>query len=294
MSSLFELRDLSYAYPDGSIGLDGCSLRIERGSRNALLGANGSGKTTLMQHLNGLLKPRTGSVYLDGAALDYSRRGLHALRCRVGFVFQNPDHQLFSASVREDVSFGPLNLDLDEATVRRRADEALRAVGMLELAARPVHHLSFGQKKRVCLAGVLAMQPDVLVLDEPHAGLDSAMRDELMSLLDALAARGITIVLSTHDVDFAYRWADQIHLMSGGRCSASFRATQLLAQRDALQAAGQPLPEVVEIHGALVACGLVAAGVPPRRLSALSAMLSNTGIAKSLGTADDALSGSVN
>lgn len=296
MSPLFELREVSHTYPDGSIGLDGCSMQIVRGSRNALLGANGSGKTTLMQHLNGLLRPGGGSIHFDGAPLDTSRRGLHALRCRVGFVFQNPDRQLFSASVREDVSFGPLNLDLDEATVRHRVDEALRAVGMLEQAARPVHHLSFGQKKRVCLAGVLAMQPDVLVLDEPNAGLDAAMRDELMSLLDDLAARGITILLSTHDVDFAYRWADQIHLMSGGRCSASFPVTQLPAQRDALQAAGQRLPEVVELHAALVACGLVAAGAPPRRLSELPAMLTArlsgtlaaTGTAINQGTADAA------
>ena len=208
---LLEALSLSHRYADGSLGLDGCSLAIRRGSRNALLGANGSGKTTLLMHCNGLLQPSAGSLRFAGAPLDRSRAGLAALRRRVGLVFQNPDRQLFSASVVEDVSFGPLNLGLDEATVRGRVGEALAAVGMVEHANRPVHHLSFGQKKRVCIAGVLAMQPEVLLLDEPMAGLDAAMQHELLAVLDRLAGQGITIVLSTHDVDFAYRWADDIH-----------------------------------------------------------------------------------
>lgn len=270
---LLEAVSLSHRYADGSLGLDGCSLSIRRGSRNVLLGANGSGKTTLLMHCNGLLQPSAGSLRFAGAPLDMSRAGLAALRRRVGLVFQNPDRQLFSASVVEDVSFGPLNLGLDEATVRGRVAEALAAVGMAEQANRPVHHLSFGQKKRVCIAGVLAMQPEVLLLDEPMAGLDAAMQHELLAVLDRLAGQGITIVLSTHDVDFAYRWADDIHLLAAGRCLASFAAAELPAQAEALRQAGQPLPAVVALQGALAARG-IAAGAPARSLDALLAQLS--------------------
>jgi len=270
---LLEALSLSHRYADGSLGLDGCSLAIRRGSRNALLGANGSGKTTLLMHCNGLLQPSAGSLRFAGVPLDMSRAGLAALRRRVGLVFQNPDRQLFSASVVEDVSFGPLNLGLDEATVRTRVAEALAAVGMAEQANRPVHHLSFGQKKRVCIAGVLAMQPEVLLLDEPMAGLDAAMQHELLAVLDRLAGQGITIVLSTHDVDFAYRWADDIHLLAAGRCLASFAAAELPAQAAALKQAGQPLPAVVALQGALAARG-IAAGAPARSLDALLAQLS--------------------
>ena len=271
MSLLLEACALSHVYPDGSVGLDGCSLTIRSGSRNALLGSNGSGKTSLLQHFNALLQPTAGGVRFAGQPVDYSRGGLNALRRRVGLVFQNPDRQLFSASVIEDVSFGPLNLGLDEATVRRRVDDALAAVGLRELADKPVHHLSFGQKKRVCIAGVLAMQPDVLLLDEPMAGLDATMQVELQALLDTLAGRGITIVLSTHDVDFAYRWADDVHLLAAGRCLASFAAADLPQHVLSLRAAGQPLPAVVELHRALAAHGL--AGEAPRSLDALHLQL---------------------
>lgn len=270
---LLEALSLSHHYAEGSRGLDGCSLAIRHGSRNALLGANGSGKTTLLQHFNGLLRPHSGSLRFAGAPLDTSRAGLSALRRRVGLVFQNPDRQLFSASVVEDVSFGPLNLGLDDATVRHRVAEALAAVGMTDYADRPVHHLSFGQKKRVCIAGVLAMHPDVLLLDEPMAGLDTAMQAELLAVLDRLAGQGITIVLSTHDADFAYHWADDIHLLAKGRCIASFPASELPAQAAAMHQAEQAMPSIVALYRALAARGVVSGNVP-RSLDALLAALS--------------------
>lgn len=269
---LLELAGVSYAYADGSVGLAGCSLAIGRGSRNALIGANGSGKTTLFQHANGLLRPQAGQVSYGGQAVDYGRAGLRRLRSRVGMVFQNPDHQLFSASVREDVSFGPLNLGLSDAAVRRRVDAALEAVGMAAAADKAVHHLSFGQKKRVCIAGVLAMEPELLVLDEPMAGLDHGMQDELLAILDGLHGRGITLLLATHDIDFAYGWADAIHLMAAGRCVASLAAADLPAQGERLAAVGLPLPAVVAIHRVLAAKGLVP-HQPPRSASELLAGL---------------------
>ena len=265
---------VSYRYDDSRPGgLCDCSLSIAPGSRNALLGANGSGKTTLLQHTIGLLKPHSGRIRFAGEPLDYGRSGLTALRRRVGLVFQNPDRQLFSANVFEDVSFGPLNLGLDDATVRRRVTEALAAVAMSEYADCPVHHLSFGQKKRVCIAGVLAMQPDLLLLDEPMAGLDAAMQAELLAVLAGLSAQGITIVLSTHDVDFAYRWADAIHVLAEGRCVASFAAADLPAHAATLASAGQALPAVLGLQQTLQQRGLLAADVRPRSLEALLAEL---------------------
>lgn len=271
--ALLQFEQVAYRYPDGSIGLDGCSLGIRAGSRNALLGANGAGKTTLFQHANGLLQPQGGIVRYAGTPVDHSRAGLRRLRTDIGLVFQNPDRQLFSASVREDVSFGPLNLGLDIDTVRQRVDAALDAVGLGHAADKAVHNLSFGQKKRVCIAGVLAMEPKLLILDEPMAGLDNAMREELLSVLNGLHAKGITLLLATHDIDFAYRWADDIHLMAGGRCTASFASTALPAREDDLTAAGLPSPQVIALHRALVARGLLTATPLPRSQRELVALL---------------------
>lgn len=273
MIPLLEVRGLSHRYPDGRHGLRDCSLALQAGSRNALLGANGSGKTTLLQHLNGLLRPSGGQLLLAGQPFDYSRAGLTALRRRVGIVFQNPEQQLLAATVFEDVSFGPLNLGLEAAQVRGRAVAALEAVGLAGLADQPVQSLSHGQKKRVCIAGVLAMEPDLLLLDEPMAGLDAAMQEELLAVLEQLAGRGVSLLLSTHDVDFAYRWADAIHLLQGGCCIASFAAGELPEQSAVLQAAGQPLPAVLPLHRHLVEQGLLAAGPVPRSLAALQAAL---------------------
>lgn len=273
---LLELHQVSYRYPDGSLGLNDCSLAIRRGSRNVLIGANGAGKTTLFQHANGLLRPQTGVVRYAGAAVDYGRAGLRRLRSRVGLVFQNPDRQLFSASVAEDVSFGPLNLGLDTASVRRRVADALAAVGMGEFGGRPVHNLSFGQKKRVCIAGVLAMQPELLILDEPMAGLDHAMQQELLAVLDELHGRGITLLLATHDIDFAYRWAERIHLMAAGRCTATLAASELGSHGAELAAVGLPLPEIITLQRALAGQGLLPAGARPRCAADLLAALNQT------------------
>jgi len=212
--------------------------------------------------------------------VDYRRSGLRQLRSKVGMVFQNPDRQLFSASVLEDVSFGPLNLGLNVATARQRVSAALQAVGMAAFADKPVHNLSFGQKKRVCIAGVLAMEPELLILDEPMAGLEHAMQEELLAVLENLHARGITLLLATHDIDFAYAWADQIHLMVAGRCSASLPAANLATAGDtlstagdALSAAGLPLPGVIELQHRLKKLGVLPSDAWPRKISDLLALL---------------------
>lgn len=269
INNILALKDVRYRYPDGSVGLDGCSLNIRHGSRIALLGANGAGKTTLFLHLNGILRPQTGTVSYDGAPLNYSRHDLHSLRSRVGLVFQNPDSQLFSASVREDVSFGPLNLGLDNGTVRDRVEEALKAVGMTACADKPVHNLSYGQKKRVCIAGVLAMRPKVLVLDEPMAGLDVAMQAELTQILERLHREGMTIIIASHDMDFAYQWADTIAILVNGRCADTLDAKSIPENLAQLAAYGLGVPRVAELYEALGACGLADNGMIPPRSHAL-------------------------
>ena len=266
---LLEFDNVGFHYPDGNMGLDGCSLNIRRGTRNALLGANGAGKTTLFLHANGLLRSQSGTVRYAGQAIDTSRAGLRQLRSAVGLVFQNPDQQLFSASVREDASFGPLNLGLDVDTVRQRVSAALQDVGIEDLADRPVHNLSFGQKKRVCIAGVLAMAPQLMILDEPMAGLDHAMRAELLTVFDRLHAQGITLFLATHDIDFAYRWADRVHVMARGQCTASFDAADLAEQSEALSSAGLPIPGIIELQRQLAAQGLLTDEQSPRSVNEL-------------------------
>ncbi len=255
ISAILSLADVSYSYPDGTHALSSCSLTIRRGARTAVLGANGAGKTTMFLHLNGILRPSAGQLQWEGTPLDYSRNGLRMLRSRVGLVFQNPDSQLFSASVREDVSFGPMNLGLTDKNVRERVEEALHAVGMTEAADKPVHNLSYGQKKRVCIAGVLAMKPEIIVLDEPMAGLDATMQEEFTAVLERLHGSGITIVVATHDLDFAYGWADQAIVMRAGRVLAHGAPREVLLQKDVQDELGA-VPLVAEISRQLSLLGI--------------------------------------
>jgi cobalt/nickel transport system ATP-binding protein len=197
-------------YERGRRVLDGASLTVPAGRRLAVLGANGSGKTTLLRCLSGALRPSAGVVALDGRPLEHSRRGLRAHRQEVQLVLQDPDDQLFSASVAQDVSFGPLNLGLAEHDVRARVEEALRLLAVSPLAGRPTHQLSYGERKRVAIAGAVAMRPCVLLLDEPTAGLDPSAVAETLAALARLQEHDSTVVMSTHDVDLALRWADEV------------------------------------------------------------------------------------
>ncbi|MBN9757708.1 ATPase component CbiO of energizing module of cobalt ECF transporter [Pseudonocardia sp. Ae406_Ps2] len=217
MTAVLEARGLVFAYPDGPVVLDGADLAVDPGRRLAVLGPNGGGKTTLFRLLLGLLAPAAGEVLLDGEPVRRTRRGLVRLRESAQLVLQDPDDQLFSADVAQDVSFGPLNLGLDGAEVDARVHDALAAVGIADLADRPTHRLSFGQRKRVAIAGALAVRPRVLVLDEPTAGLDPAGVEELVVVLEDLQRAGTAVVLSTHDVDLAHRWADDVAVVARGR-----------------------------------------------------------------------------
>ena len=233
MSALLEFDDLHYTFPGSAIpALRGASLSIASGQRIALLGRNGAGKSTLLLHANGILRPAAGQVRLDGAPLEYTRRGLLRVRRQVGLVFQNPDDQLFSASVLQDISFGPMNLGLSIADVRRRVAEAADLCGISNLLDRPTHALSGGQKSLVALAGVLAMAPRVLLVDETTSGLDPWMRHQIFAIFDRLVEQGVTVLLATHDLTVARQWADTVVVMHEGRVVASAPPMQVFADPD--------------------------------------------------------------
>jgi cobalt/nickel transport system ATP-binding protein len=226
-----EVQGLAYAYPDGHQALYGVDLRIERGERVALLGPNGAGKTTLVLHLNGILTAGAGSVHVAGLPVEPAN--LREIRRRVGIVFQDPDDQLFMPTVRDDVAFGPANLGLRGDDLDRRVRTALDQVGMGDHAGRPPHHLSFGQRRRVAVATVLAMEPEILVLDEPSSNLDPASRRELAEIVTGL---DLTVLMVTHDLPYALQLCPRSVVLSDGVIVADDATPALLAD-DALLAA---------------------------------------------------------
>jgi cobalt/nickel transport system ATP-binding protein len=223
------VEDVAFAYPDGHQALFGVDLRIEPGERVAVLGPNGAGKTTLVLHLNGILRPGRGAITVAG--LPVTKPNLREIRSRVGIVFQDPDDQLFMPTVGEDVAFGPRNLGLPEAEVTTRVAAALEQVGMAGYADRPPHHLSFGQRRRVAVATVLSMHPEVLVLDEPSSNLDPAGRRELAEVLEALP---VTLLMVTHDLPYAMQLCPRSVVLDGGVVVADGRTRDLLADQPLL------------------------------------------------------------
>ncbi len=234
---VLDLSGVRFEYPDGHRALDGVDLHVHPGERVALLGPNGAGKTTLVLHLNGILVPQSGSVTVSG--LPVSRENLAEIRRRVGLVFQDPDDQLFMPTVRADVGFGPSNLGLRGPELDARVAAALEQVGMLDFIDRPPHHLSFGQRRRVAVATVLAMEPSILVLDEPSSNLDPASRRELAEIVTRLP---VTVLMVTHDLPYAAQLCERAVILSGGRIVADGRTAAILGDQDLLAANRLELP----------------------------------------------------
>lgn len=233
---VLQVTDLHFNYPDGHIALQGVSLHLIEGDKVALVGPNGAGKSTLMLHLNGILTGRGG---LSIAGLPMDEKNLPVIRAAVGLVFQNPDDQLFSPTVFEDVAFGPLHMGLSEAEVRERVDEALEQVRMSKYKDRLSHHLSVGEKKRIAIATVLSMHPKILVLDEPSAGLDPRARRSLIHLLRDLP---ITMLVSTHDMAMVKELFPRTVVMDEGRIVADGNTTDILSDGPLLESHGLEMP----------------------------------------------------
>ena len=244
---MLEVKNIKYSYNKDYQALKGVSLKVEEGEMVALLGKNGAGKSTLFLHLNGIFEPDEGQVFIEGEELKYDKKSLLKFRQKVGIVFQNPDDQIFAPTVEEDVAFGPLNLGLPMEEVQRRVTEALARVGMSGFEKKAPHHLSGGQKKRVAIAGILAMKPKIMVLDEPTAGLDPQGVTDLSKLLKELNDEGITIIISTHEVNLVPNYAQRVFVLVDGLLIAEGTPKEIFAQPEILEKANLEVPIVTEL-----------------------------------------------
>ncbi len=244
---ILETFNLSFTYPDETQALKKINLQIKKGEKVAIMGANGAGKSTLFSHFNGLKEPTEGYLKIDNEVMEYDKQSLLKVRQKVGVVFQNPDDQLFAPSVREDVAFGPMNLGLDLDEVDRRVDEALELVNMSGFEDKAPHHLSGGQQKRVSIAGILAMYPEIMILDEPTAGLDPQGVDQVLYILDYLNDKGMSLVVSSHDVEMITEFADRVIVLHEGEIIAEGTTEEVFSNHQLLEKAHLKPPKSSEI-----------------------------------------------
>jgi cobalt/nickel transport system ATP-binding protein len=236
--------NLHYTYPDGTRALNGIDFEARRGKKTAIIGPNGSGKSTLFLHFNGLYRPTAGGVYVNGAEI--TDKNIDAVRRTVGLVFQDPDDQLFAPTVRDDVAFGPANLGLSGSEIEARVEDVLMMLGIHDLRERNVDNLSGGQKKTVAIAGVLAMEPDIIILDEPTSGLDPESATEIVEITEELAVAGKSIIISTHDVDLTLSWADEIYVLKAGTVYRSGTSREIFGDKKLIDETKLKFPTVTK------------------------------------------------
>ena len=273
---IIKAENIHYTYEDGNEALKGVNLEIRRGQKIAFMGANGSGKSTFFLCLNGIHRPQTGTLSFDGTPYDYSRRGLLHLCSKIGIVFQDPDNQLFSASVYQEISFGILNLGVSEPEAKAAVEKVIEQLEITPFRSKPTHALSGGQKKQVSIADILVMNPDVIIFDEPAAALDPRHTTLVNRLIDSLTDAGITVIISTHDVDFALNWADRVVLFKDGVVFAQGTSEEIFVNKSILNATNLETPAVIQLFEDLCRKEILKSSLPlPKNLNTLEKYISN-------------------
>lgn len=248
MKSIMEARGVSYSYPGTqSEALQGLTMCLPEGKKTVICGHNGSGKSTFFLHTIGIQRPAAGQMLWKGEPVSYRQDDLKRLRQQVGLVFQDPEQQLILNTPYEDISYGLRNAGFSEHEINRRTHQVLASMGLEHLAATPIHHLSLGQKKRVALAGVLVLEPELLLLDEPTAYLDRLSEQQLIRELNRIHDNGITVVMATHDMNLAYAWADWVLVMDHGKCLTEGTPYEAFQQEDLIRSLGLDMPMLLEI-----------------------------------------------
>lgn len=256
-NSILKVENLSYIYEDGTKALKKIDFNIKKGEKIAFIGGNGSGKSTMFLCLNGVLRPTSGNVYYKNKQIEYTRKGLLDLRSKVQIVFQDPDNQLFSASVYEEISFGILNLGIDENIAEVKVNEVIKELEIEPFVNKPTHFLSGGQKKRVSIADILVMDPEVIILDEPTSALDPKYTKVVNNLIDALTEKGKTVILSTHDVNQALKWADRIFVFMDGEIVREGIPEEIFFDDETLNKANLLEPYTIKLYKNLLRKGIL-------------------------------------
>lgn len=248
--------NLSFTYPDGTQALKNINIEIEKGEKVAIIGPNGAGKSTLFSHFNGLTEPTSGCVKIEGKAISFDKDELLKVRQKVGIVFQDPNDQLFAPTVKEDIAFGPMNLGLSYGEVEKRVEDALKMVGMENYEDKTPHHLSGGQQKRIAIAGIIAMKPEIMILDEPTAGLDPDGVEKVLNIMNQLNKEGMTLIISSHDIDMISKYADKIFILYNGEIIESGNKNKIFSDMELLKKAHLRTPITTEILYNLKESGL--------------------------------------
>lgn len=268
---ILKAENLYFSYDDdNSHSLNGLSLEVKKGQKVAVMGANGSGKSTFFLCCTGIHKPQKGKLYLDGKEVKYNKKGLLDLRSKVGIVFQDPDNQLFSASVYQEISFGILNLGVSEEQAKKEVEEVIDYLEITPFRSKPTHALSGGQKKQVSIADILVMHPEIIILDEPAAALDPRHTTMVNRIVEQMTENGITVLMATHDVNYAYEWADEVILFHEGKVLMNGSPEEVFGNRAALRQTNLEPPAVLELFESLCKKGILKSSLPfPKNLKAL-------------------------
>ena len=277
---ILKAEDLYFSYDDEqSHSLNGLSLEIKKGQKIAFMGANGSGKSTFFLCCTGILKPQKGKLFFHNKQVTYKKKELLDLRSKIGIVFQDPDNQLFSASVYQEISFGPLNLGHSEEETKKEVEEVIDYLEITPFRHKPTHALSGGQKKQVSIADILVMKPEIIILDEPAAALDPKHTTMVNHIVDQMTQNGITVLMATHDVNYAYEWADEILLFHEGKVLMHGTPAQVFSNRGVLKQTNLEPPAVLELFESLCRKGILKSSLPlPKNLNALEKYISDVKI----------------